>query len=182
LNEQPKQEMNMTTATQMHSFEKAGLGLSPFRYVGMEHQEIEYGQRVIGSVGGCSITTKPGGTCAYCGQYIVNMFQVESADGKRFHVGCDCIEKVGDAGLIKLVAADLKKLKAQREADRIVRAKSALPKAYGLTNQPHPNGYMAEQGKTLRDYCEWLMTHSGTAGKLRAARMIEAAIASIAEE
>ena len=169
--------MTTTTATKIHAFEQAGLGKAPFRYVGMLHQEISYGERVIGSAGGIPITTKPGGTCDYCGKYIVNIFNVESSDGHKFHVGCDCIQKVGDAGLTKLVKADVKKMKAAREAARIAQAKADLPKAYSLQGQPHPSSYHAGEGKTLAHYCEWLLKNGGTSGKLRACRMIEAAVA-----
>ena len=81
----------MTTATEttsIHPFEAAGLGKAPFRYVGTAVQEIGVdGRRVLGHVGGATVTTKPGGTCAYCGTYIVNMFDIESADGNRFTAG-----------------------------------------------------------------------------------------------
>lgn len=165
----------METQTTIHPFESRGLGKAPFRYVGIQHQEISYGQRVIGSAGGVPITTKPGGTCAYCHAYIVNMFNVESADGQRFHVGCDCIRKV-DGALAKLVDADVKKDKAAREAARIQQAKDALPHAELLKGQPHPIAYHAADGKSLWHYAGWLLQNGGKSGQLRAARMIEAAI------
>lgn len=173
--------MCQATSAAIHPFEKAGLGKAPFRYVGMVDQEISYGQRVIGSVGGIPIMTKPGGTCDYCGQYIVNMFNVVSADGHKFHVGCDCIHKV-DARLEQAIKPDLKKMKAARDKARIEQARADLPNAHLLRNDPHPSPYHAEQGKRLWHYCEWLLKNGGTSGKLRAARMIEAAIAPIDHE
>lgn len=167
--------------TKIHPFEKAGLGKAPFRYVGVVAQEISHGQRVIGSVGGCAVTTKAGGTCAYCHKYILNMFNVESSDGKIFHVGCDCICKV-DAKLAPLVEKDAKKLKADREQARITAAKAALPEAHVLKSQPHPNPYHASNGKTLWHYVEWLFANGGKSGQLRAARMVELAIAPRVEE
>lgn len=167
--------------TMIHPFEQRGLGKAPFRYVGVEFQEISYGQRVIGSVGGVAVTTKPGGTCAYCGQYIVNMFNVESADGERFHVGCDCIRKV-DGKLAKLVDADVKKLKQQREDARIADARAALADAHGLRSQRHPIVWQANEGKTAWDYAAWLFQNAGKSGQLRAARMVELAIAKVDQE
>lgn len=164
-------------ATCQHAFEKRGLGKAPFRYIGMEHQEISNGQRVIGSVGGCEVTTKPGSTCDYCGAYILNIFRVESADGQTFKVGCDCVCKVGDAGLEKSIKDDVKKMKAQREKDRIDAARVNLPLARSLMSQPHPNAYQASEGKSMWHYCEWLLKNADTAGKLRACRMIEVSIA-----
>lgn len=163
--------------TTQHPFEAKGLGTAPFRYVGVEAQEIRHGSRVIGSVGGCDIVTKPGGTCAYCHKYIVNLFVVESADGKRFHVGCDCIMKV-DPKLSSGVQADLKKNKALREQQRIADAIAALPACQGLRSQPHPSPYHASQGKTLWHYVDWLFKSSGRTGQLRAARIVELANAS----
>jgi len=169
----------MTTA--MHPFERAGLGKAPFRYVGIEAQEISHGERVIGSVGGCQVTTQPGGTCAYCGHYIVNMFMVESAEGRRFHVGCDCIRKVNDSGLVEACKADQKKAKTERALARIAAAKAALADAHRLQNTPHPTPYHAEQGKTRADYAVWLFANGGVSGQLRAARMVEAAMAPVAD-
>ena len=167
--------MTTETQTEVHPFEARGLGKAPFRYVGLQYQEISYGERVIGNVGGCAMTTKPGGTCAYCHAYIVNMFNVESSDGNRFHVGCDCIKKVGDVKLAKQIAPALKKLKASRDAARIAAAKAALPGKTSLAGKPHPNAYAQANGKTLADYCEWLLKNGGTTGRLKAARIIESA-------
>lgn len=162
------------TATAIHPFEQRGLGQAPFRYVGIEAQEMSHGQRVLGSVGGCEVTTQPGGTCAYCGQYIVNMFNVESADGQRFHVGSDCIRKV-DAALAAEIAPAIKQRKRDRDNARIAAAKAALPHAASLRSRPHPVPMLAEQGRTLADYCEWLFKHAGTSGSLRAAKIVETA-------
>lgn len=170
-----------TTQPTIHPFQAAGLGNAPFRYVGVEHQEIAYGERVIGSAGGVPITTKPGGTCAYCRKYIVNLFVVESMDGNRFHVGCDCIRKVNVIGT-KAMDKDVKEMKKSREAARIAEAKANLPHAHGLRSQPHPNAFHAANGKTLADYVAWLFKNSGTSGMLRAARMVELAMASVVDE
>lgn len=93
----------MTNTTQ-HPFEAAGLGKAPFKFIGMEEQDLRYGKAILNRAEyektGIAIETKPGGTCAYCGQYILNMYNVRSADGRVFHVGSDCIEKTGDRKLI----------------------------------------------------------------------------------
>jgi hypothetical protein len=152
------------TETKMHCFEAAGLGKAPFRYLGMQHQEIGYGQRVIGSAGGIPITTKPGGSCEYCGAYIVNMFTIESADGRRFVVGCECVRKTGDSGLIRLVDEDIKKAEREkRRAKKLAEVQSAkeyceanLQTASGkLSELPHPSPWLAQEGKTEFDYVKW---------------------------
>lgn len=63
------------TVVRSHPWEKAGLGVAPFRFVMM--------------------TTAPGqgDGCHYCGTGIKYLFHCVSSDGKRFHVGCDCIAR-----------------------------------------------------------------------------------------
>ncbi len=153
----------------IHAFEQAGLGKAPFRYIGMEHQDISYGQRVVGHAGGCPIMTKPGGTCDYCGTYIVNIFTVESADGNRFKVGCECVRKTGDAGLVRNVDRDVKEMERKRrqekaKAKRIAEAKAtqdaieSLPRVSGiLAGIPHPIPAHAAEGRTTLDYVQWLL-------------------------
>lgn len=151
-----------TTETTIHCFEAAGLGKAPFRYVGMVYQEICYGQAVIGNVGGCQLTTKPGGTCDYCGTYIINMFHVESADGKRFKVGCDCIAKTGDAGLIKIVKSEISAAQAKRRRDKKIAQENAMRDfclafdLASLNHLPHPTPARAAQGETLADWSRWM--------------------------
>ena len=171
--------------TAMHPFERSGNGKAPFRYVGMIHQEISYGERVIGSVGGIAVTTKPGGTCDHCGTYIVAMFAVESSDGKRFKVGCDCILKVDAVAPIRNAAkfaADRKAAKLWNEQSRIAAAVAALATdPWGLTSKPHPIAWRAAHGDTMADWCRWMFANSGHAGKIRTARVVEAATARAAD-
>jgi hypothetical protein len=177
------EQFTLTTAPArgVHPFEKRGLGKAPFRYVGIIDQNISYGQAVIGHVGGIPLTTNPGGTCDYCGTAIVVMFGIISADGIRSHVGCDCIERVDEVAPIKnmdKLAQDRKRLKATREKGRIAKAIAALPTATALDSIPHPLAWRAAQGDTMRQWCEWMFANAGTAGKLKAARVVEDAIAN----
>ena len=166
---------NATTTT-VHPFEKAGLGLAPFRYVGMVHQDIRDGVRHLGeTAGGCYITTNPGGTCDYCGMAIVNMFTIKSADGKTFKVGCDCLAKV-DAKLTVRAKVDVKAKKKAADAARIKAARESLPRAESLRLAPHPTAWGAANGKTMADWCEWMFVNAGTTGKLNAARVVEKAL------
>lgn len=165
----------MTTA--IHPFEKSGLGKAPFRYVGMVYQEISYGERVIGSVGGVPVATKPGGTCDHCGAYIVDMFRIVSGDGIESKVGCDCIDKVNQVLGTARIADDRKKAKQAREKARIAAAIVALDSAHLLRSQPHPTAWRAGQGDTMIDYCRWMFANAGHTGKLATARIVEKAIA-----
>lgn len=97
----------------IHVFEVKGLGKAPFRCVGIRENWF-----VIPGVPG---SKKPGGTCNYCHTGIAYEFQILSADGKRFVVGCDCVNKTDDRGLIDAVKLAQKKRRqeiaiAEREA------------------------------------------------------------------
>lgn len=124
---------NTSSSTPVHPFESAGLGKAPFRFVGMIHQNVETtmdGQEMVcvGQVNGVPVYTKPGGTCAFCGTHIVNMYEVESSDRIRFHVGCDCVHKTtpAESELAEAVKAAEKEhtkaltkaRKAKRDAER----------------------------------------------------------------
>ena len=172
--------MNETTAMELHPFEAHGLGKAPFRFVGMVCQDIDEntGMRKIGTAGGCEMQTKPGGTCAFCMTYILEMYQIASADGKRFHVGSSCVEKTGDKKLMTQVAAVARKVKKvktdTRNAARIHAARETLPTVAGqLASQPHPIAAIAARGLTLLDWVNWMLANSGTSGRLRVARVIE---------
>lgn len=99
----------MTTATEtVHVFELAGLGKAPFRCVGTQ-QNWFYVPGVPGS-------RKPGGTCNYCGTGIAHECLIQSADGKRFVVGCECVKRTGDRGLKNAVKLAQRKARQEKAA------------------------------------------------------------------
>lgn len=172
-----------TTAT--HVFEAAGLGLAPFRYVGCyedrgPHRFEQHGVTIeVGAPG------QPMGTCAYCGQGIAICCSIESADGRRFTVGSECVAKTGDAGLRKVqtdAAALRKTSQREREETRISAALLLLEAPSVATavlcSQPSTIAYRAAQGDTRWDQLHWLMLNAGHAGKLRATRAVERAAKS----
>jgi len=181
----------MENETKVHIFEAAGLGKAPFKFVGMIEQDMAYGQAILNreehQKTGVMMTTKPGGSCDFCGTYIVNMFRIKSADGKSFKVGCECVRKTGDAGLKKAVnkiinernrVAAEKRSKAKLEA-----ALAALPKvSEKLAAKPHPDPYWATQGQTLLDKVNWFLAHAGMTGKLKVAKIILAELAELEEK
>jgi len=120
------------------------------------------------------VPAKPGGACAYCSQGIRYCFWVQSADGRKFYVGSECISRTGDKNLAKAVDAEkakfareqrLQKANSIREATRELL--DADPTA--LTQQPHPS----IPGKTLRDYVKWLLLYGGTASTAKIAKLIK---------
>lgn len=164
----------MTTGTLTHAFEAAGLGLAPFRLIGMESPRLNRdGQKIVGEIRGVEVLTKCGGTCDFCGTAITNAYKIQSADGKRFHVGSDCVLKVdGKSGdMAREVRRLEKERKRERDAARIAAAMALVDsgKADALLNEPHP----AYPERTMLGYVNWMLRNAGTSGKLRAARIVE---------
>lgn len=69
-----------------HPFERAGLGQAPFRCVEVRENWF---------VSGCGTVRKPGGHCHYCATGILYEYVIESADGRSFVVGSDCVRRTG---------------------------------------------------------------------------------------
>jgi len=171
-----------TAATTVHPFEARGLGQAPFRFVGMGQQDRCYGEVILNRAEyertGISLTTKPGGTCAYCGQGITNLYNIRSADGKTFHVGCDCVALTGDAKLMTVVKkAALKLAREQRQARAATKAEQLAAiladdaHRARLAALPHPRG---RKGESLLTWAEWMAKHVGAAGTARVLKAIRA--------
>lgn len=148
----------------IHVFERAGLGKAPFRFLGAEDKWH--------SVPGAP--KKPGGSCDFCGTAIVTHCYIRGADGRKFKVGIDCVNKTGDAGLRRNVAAAVReanRVKVAARAEAVFEAATeAFPKvAAALAAKPHPRGFA---GKTLLDYVNWMHDNAGRKGKLEAAKLI----------
>lgn len=163
-----------------HPFEEAGLGLAPFKFVGVEEKRgpISWYDPKSGTTLTAGSPGQPMGTCEYCYQGIAICCSVESADGKRFVVGSDCIRKVFIKGSPveyavrrALNAAKLTKdtAKWRAVADRIA---SDLDLRSALANLPSPNAYRASKGDSRLDWCEWMLANAGTAGRLDVARFV----------
>lgn len=146
----------------VHAFEEAGLGKAPFRFVGLESSRDRAAVQRERESNGLTFTTNYCTSCDYCAQAIQNAYYVESSDGKRFKVGCNCIAKTGDSGLVDTVK------RAKREADRVakleanrIRTNSLLEafragRCEALRAQPHPAG---REG-TAWDYVNWCITNN----------------------
>jgi hypothetical protein len=73
----------------VHPFERAGLGKGPFRCIGMTENWYPLGDG----------TSKPGGSCDFCGTGIAYQYLIRSSDGKQFKVGIDCVGRTRDTQL-----------------------------------------------------------------------------------
>lgn len=143
----------------IHRFELAGLGKGPFRFTG------NVTEKTFCACPGSPV--KAGSSCDYCGTSIRYEFWCVSSDGKEFKVGCDCIHKSGDRGLILQISKAERKLrdaknaaakarKNERKAERISNAMDLLNSVRGtLANQAHPSKHFADEGRTMLDYVNW---------------------------
>jgi hypothetical protein len=156
----------------IHAFEKAGLGKAPFTLTGFSHKvgpiRTQIGPGIWSEVG---YPGQPMGTCDYCGTGIAMCFHIRSSDGKSFIVGSDCVAKVGDVGLKRMI----KSSEGYRKHMREIREKRGsvnrdllreIVKAHGdrLATMPHPYKYMADQGRTFLSYLEWMIPNAGMKG------------------
>lgn len=142
----------------VHPFERAGLGLAPFRCVSV----TDAGRIARG--------------CEYCGTGIRILCTIKSADGRHFVVGSDCVAKTSikvDMTLaleVRKQVDEIKREKAarRREAKRAaewecavaaIREAREILERYPdrLTDKPHP----AYAGKTYRDYAQFILANAG---------------------
>jgi hypothetical protein len=119
-----------------HPFELAGMGLGPFRFIGMvqipsaslaEHNCDAY-NRALASlprnlIGGC-------GTCYNCGQAISNVCIVENSTGQRYGVGSDCVLKTDDQHLGDKVKVTLARIQRARRAEKAQAQREARREAF----------------------------------------------------
>lgn len=151
---------NETSA--IHPFERCGLGKAPYDFVGIREDRV-------------------GTSCDYCCNGIKLVATVRSADGKKFKVGTDCVQRCDTHGsrlqrTVKAKASAIRtKARKAREAVRIAAAVDAIAaRRDAIAALPHPRG---RAGESLADWAEWMLANAGHAGKLRVAKTIEAALA-----
>jgi hypothetical protein len=157
-----------------HAFEVAGLGRAPFRFVGLSENVIDAGGE-----------QKAGGCCAYCFTGIRFECHILSSDGKRTTVGSNCIEKVGDAGLLKAYKkspefrAHQRDLRRRKSAVVFTELKALIESRKSeFASQPHPRGFVdRETGKPLTylDSVVWLFENSGASGRASLLRALKRA-------
>lgn len=157
--------------TKIHAFERAGLGKAPFRFVRFEVRKYQ-------ACPGAPI--QPGTCCDYCMTGIMGVYWIRSVDGREFKVGCDCVAKTGDAGLLKKVSAAKAKHNRELAAARDERKTADIEAALAdegtrakLVAKPHPHPYMASKGETLLGWVEFMMRCAGASGRARVAKVIK---------
>jgi hypothetical protein len=94
------------------------MGFAPFRFVGVftipspEANPAAYENAMR------QVPPFHCGTCAHCGQGIMNNYLVISADGQKSSVGCDCIMKIRAVDPALAKRADQERLKIERQKRR----------------------------------------------------------------
>jgi len=170
----------MSRVASNHPWEVAGLGHHPYRIVGVVNRvgpiRMPNGL-MVGAPG------QPMGTCQFCLMGIKECWQIQSADGKRFEVGCDCVRRAYDeAGeRVPAIVKQFEREKRQAAAkarDERVRARLAEiianPPAVLLERKiVLPWG----EERTLLEDLKQVLPRCGAAGKARHLKRIEKVIA-----
>lgn len=155
-----------------HVFEKAGLGKAPYRYLGITTTSDRAALNAEAKANGEMYTTNYCTCCDYCYTAINDAYRLESADGKRFKVGCECIKKAGDKGLEKQIDKDRKRVAREkrhaREAKQLAEAEAwCRENSKRLSEIPSTNEHGRKRDESLLDQLRWYWKHAGTSGKLR---------------
>jgi len=132
----------------LHCFERAGLGKAPFKIVGS--YECKF-QAFVGAPVQC------GGSCDYCGQGIMYAVAIKSADGHTFKVGCDCVARTGDAGLIKAYKSHPDVRAAERAKRKALDDRKAAEWSALVSDPANRDKLMAHRVPNWKgDYTPWL--------------------------
>jgi len=175
--------------TPVHEFERT-LGKGPYRFIGMFTISLEagrmgrpyYDERLVHPK-----FVRGAGTCAHCGHAILNVCQVQIGNGDVFGVGTDCIAKVGLPAheLSKIERAQKDHAKALRDARKAKKGdearetiKNLITNEAKLSKLPHPNVFHASKGLTLRDYADYVLSHSSHGGVVFALKHIQSLVKS----
>lgn len=122
----------------MHPFEKAGFGKAPYRCTGVTVNRFEMP----------GFGWKPGGSCCYCGTGILYEYHVESSDGCKFHVGCDCAEKIGLKDVIRPVRLKLaREMRQAGAAKRRAERQAAWEAEREVASAMRSTAWWAEHGE-----------------------------------
>jgi hypothetical protein len=128
----------------IHCFEKSGLGLAPFQYLG------------------CVDLGRSKAACQYCGTGIRYQFFLQSADGKKFYVGSDCIYKSGDAGLINIAKKERSRLAKEKRDARKAQSRQERQAKWDAERAEKLEKFLADHF-TIKPVFDWAATSTGIA-------------------
>jgi len=172
----------------IHPWERAGLGLAPFRWLGC--RELRGPIRMAqpdGTVLEVGAPGQPMGSCAYCLQGIAECHSIKSADGKVFIVGCDCVKRVcgeGDAVLTRAETASRRLRNGKARARAAAKASDVQGELDALLADETARAQLAAlpgpKFSTLLEHAEWMNQRAGAAGRRKALATIKAALGGAA--
>lgn len=177
-------------APKAHPFEASGLGIGPFRFLYCASLPSPSLAAQNPTAYQAALRDLPKdvrlGTCAHCGMALMDNYVIESADKKKFAVGCVCVGKTNDRSLcnpVAIAAAKLQRAKNRARAEvkhkklmeRVEVCKKILEtQTTWFTTAPHPNAYYANtKGATYRDYILWCFASAGDKGRLECCKDVE---------
>lgn len=108
----------------VHVFEQAGLGKAPFNCIGVASiPDASMAEKnPVGYANAMKALPKGAGSCKYCGMPLIHNYIIKDALGTTFVVGCECVNKTGDAGLmtetVKVKKAHEKAIRAEKSAKK----------------------------------------------------------------
>jgi hypothetical protein len=162
----------MSKLDSLHCFERHGLGKAPFSVVG-------YGKEIFQAVPGDSrCPIQPGAVCAYCGQGIMYVAYIQSSDGKRFKVGCDCVNKTGDWGLVKGIKNN-PEYRAMSRAKAKARDERVTEELNNLLANPDVLATLSKSNEAHPEKVKWALKWSGASGRARWLKKIKQGLAEL---
>jgi len=114
-------KLEVAVGCEVHPFSST-LGPGPYKYIGM-------GFNVKGKGFNGPACEQVEGHCYHCNTRIVYVYVVETGEGRRFGVGCDCIMEVANqAGFMNIdeVQRQMRKIKNEQAKARKVRQIASL--------------------------------------------------------
>jgi len=157
-----------------HVFERAGLGVAPFRFVGVTESIFKAAP---------DAPRQPGTCCDFCGTGIMVVCIIQDANGKRFKVGSDCVAKTGDKGLIKAFRTsprqrEMARMQRQRADERVIAEWNdlwAAPSTLVAISGKFPRMFNGEPNtaETLEENMKRRWSWSGAAGRKRLLKQLK---------
>lgn len=171
-------------AAAVHPWERAGLGVAPYKLVGTANVSF---RACMGA------PVQPGGTCDFCGQGLRLVFSIRASCGSTFRVGCDCVRRVcspAEGVLTQVEASERKHKRKIAAAGRARRAASVEERLKEIRAEheselaalPHPKAADATSerdcaywgSKTALDYLDYMLRVCGAQGRKELLRRVSA--------
>lgn len=161
-----------------HKFEEAGLGRAPFKVTGMTTKRGPLADPRTGILVGAP--GQPMGSCDYCGTPIAECWQIRSSDGKESEVGCVCVYKTGDAGIVSPVKREVNRRRRERTKVLNQRRIDAANERVGdsgvqeILSSLDPPQYSLSSNAL--DWATWMLEHAGMTGRMKVVRFMDKAL------